>query len=652
MPVSKITKMLFGPPRNPMDRRARHSMTLVALMAWIGLGADGLSSACYGPEEAFVALGNHTSLAIYLALATMLTVGIISLAYTQVIELFPNGGGGYRAATSLLGNGVGLISGSALVVDYVLTIAISVASATDALFSMMPFGWHGAKMPMELAAIVVLAWLNLRGAKESIAVLMPIFLSFVVTHAILILVGVFAHREGLGNLVSDAVTDTQGLSQEMGWMVVVALFLKAFSLGGGTYTGLEAVSNNVQNLAEPRVTSGKWTMALVACSLAFMAAGIIMLYLLWDVNKVHGETLNATVFKRIMDGWEIAGVQIDGALLSIVLICEAGLLLVASNTGFLAGPQVLASMATDRWMPHFFSSLSSRLVVKNGIVLMGLAAMGAIVITGGAVHVLVVLYSINVFLTFSLALAGLCVHWIRSKDAPQRFLRLGIAGTGFAVCATIFVVTLVEKFSHGGWITIGITSSVIIVGWLIHRHYMRVYEGILDREVEYALPEHDELAPAPKVNRQARTAAVLVSECSSTGVYAFRQIQRMFPGTFKNFVFISVGEVGSTHVNEEDNLSTMQKSARGTLKRYEDFCHRQGIPAVSYLGYGTDLVDKLTNLTNRVSREFPNVVYFGTKLVFDNENPLTQILHNQTAYILQRRLNVRGESMLILPMKV
>jgi amino acid transporter len=652
MPVSKLTRTLFGPPRNPMDKRTRSSITLVAVMAWIGLGADGLSSACYGPEEAFIALGTHTSLAIYLAIATVFTVSIISLAYTQVIELFPGGGGGYRASTELLGKNVGLVSGSALVIDYALTLGISVASATDALFSMLPYGWHGAKVPVELFAITMLVWANLRGAKESIKLMIPIFLSFVITHVILILVGIFAHRDGLPHLISDAVQESTELSGQIGWVMVAALFLKAFSLGGGTYTGLEAVSNNVQTLAEPRVTNGKWTMALVAGSLIFMAAGITLLYLLWDVNKVHGETLNATVFRRILDGWEIAGVKIDGAMLSIVLLCEAGLLLVAGNTGFLAGPQVLASMATDRWMPHFFSSLSSRLVVKNGIILMALGAMGAILITGGTVHILVVLYSINVFLTFSLALAGLCAHWLRSKDAPNRLRRLCVAFSGFAVCATIFMVTLVEKFMEGGWITIAITSTVIATGWLIHRHYMRVHEGILDREVEYALPEHDEPAPAPKVNRQARTAAILVSECSSTGVHAFHQIQTMFPGTFKNFVFISVGEVGSTHMNEEDNLCTMQKSARGNLKRYEDFCHRQGIPAVSYLGYGTDLVDKLTNLTNRVSREFPNVVYFGTKLVFENENILTQLLHNQTPYILQRRLNAKGESMLILPMKV
>ena len=132
--IKKIRNFLFGPPRNPFDQETRKSISLVAFLAWIGLGADGISSSCYGPEEAFLALGSHEELAIYLAIATAFTVFIISYAYTQVIELFPNGGGGYRVATRLLGKYAGLVSGSALIIDYVLTIAISIASGVDAIF--------------------------------------------------------------------------------------------------------------------------------------------------------------------------------------------------------------------------------------------------------------------------------------------------------------------------------------------------------------------------------------------------------------------------------------------------------------------------------------------------------------------------------------
>ena len=192
-----IKHLLFGPPRDPFSKQTQHGIALVAFLAWIGLGADGLSSSCYGPEQAFIALGQHTSLGIYLAIATALTVFIISLAYTQVIELFPGGGGGYRIASYLVGPYAGLVSGSALIVDYVLTIGISAASGVDALFSLLPQGLLHLKLPIECLVIILLVFLNLRGVKESIKILMPIFLGFVVTHAFLIVYGIGMQAKGL-----------------------------------------------------------------------------------------------------------------------------------------------------------------------------------------------------------------------------------------------------------------------------------------------------------------------------------------------------------------------------------------------------------------------------------------------------------------------
>ncbi len=300
-----LKRMMLGAPRDPLDRNVHRHISLIAFYAWVGLGADGLSSSNYGPEEAYLALGGHTQLAVFLALATVLTVAIISVAYTQVIELFPGGGGGYRVASTLISPKAGLVSGSALIVDYVLTIAISVASGVDALFSLLPVSMQTHKTPVEIFLLVLLSWLNLRGMKESIKILMPIFMGFVVTHIALIIYGVGSHASGLGGLFPNAISETQSFSADMGWVFVAALFLKSFSLGGGTYTGLEAVSNNVHTLAEPKVKTGKLTMLFVGASLAFMAAGITALYLLWNVQKVEGQTLNASVFNTIMQGMEV-----------------------------------------------------------------------------------------------------------------------------------------------------------------------------------------------------------------------------------------------------------------------------------------------------------------------------------------------------------
>ena len=237
--------------------------------------------------------------------------------------------------------------------------------------------------------------LNLRGMKESLRVLLPIFLGFFLTHVFLIIYGVVAHSEGLPRLIPDTLNETQQLSDQMGWVFAAALFLRAYSLGGGTYTGLEAVSNNVNMLSEPRVKTGRYTMLYMASSLSFTAGGVILLYLLWNAQPVPHQTLNAVTFGAIINSWQLDPILSHG-LLAVVLLLEAGLLFVAANTGFLGGPTVLANMAVDSWIPRQFRNLSGRLVTQNGIFLMGVGALGILAWTHGDVSVLGVLYSINV----------------------------------------------------------------------------------------------------------------------------------------------------------------------------------------------------------------------------------------------------------------
>src|SRR5437667_5434467 len=225
--LTNLRQRLFGKPVDPSDTRARRHIALVALFAWVGLGADGISSSCYGPEEAFRALGEHTELGLYMALATAATVFIISLAYNQVIELFPTGGGGYRVATSLIGPRAGLVSGAALIVDYVLTIAISVASGVDALFSLLPVTAGVYKIGTELVLITLLLVLNMRGMKESIRILLPIFLGFVVTHVFLISYGILGHSQGLVQVVPNAIEETGKVAHDLGWVGAVSMSLRA-----------------------------------------------------------------------------------------------------------------------------------------------------------------------------------------------------------------------------------------------------------------------------------------------------------------------------------------------------------------------------------------------------------------------------------------
>src|SRR6202045_1178605 len=320
MPTSKqISEALLGTGLDPFSKQTRQHIALVAFLAWVGLGADGLSSSCYGPEEAFRALGEHKHFGLYLALATAITVFIIAVAYNQVIELFPSGGGGYKVATSLIGPYTGLVSGAALIVDYMLTIAISVASGIDAVFSLLPVAAQAFKLGTELVLVVLLLYLNLRGIQESIKVLLPIFLGFFFTHVILIGYGVLSRADQLPALIPETLAETGRLTQEMGWVFAASLFLRAYSLGGGTYTGIEAVSNNVQSLAEPRVPTGKWTMFYMAVSLSFTAGGIVPLYLLWQVKPFPGMTLNAVAFQQVLGKSELMNI-----LLLVTLLAEAG----------------------------------------------------------------------------------------------------------------------------------------------------------------------------------------------------------------------------------------------------------------------------------------------------------------------------------------
>ncbi|MCX5716471.1 MAG: amino acid transporter, partial [Candidatus Omnitrophica bacterium] len=161
----KIKKLVIGKARDPQDTSVFHKISLIAFFAWIGLGADGLSSSCYGPQEAFLALGGHNYLGIFVALMTVFTIFIITTSYSQIVELFPHGGGGYLVASKLLSPTAGMVSGCALLIDYVLTITVSIASGADAVFSLLPMQWHSYRLAFAISVLLVLMVLNMRGVK-------------------------------------------------------------------------------------------------------------------------------------------------------------------------------------------------------------------------------------------------------------------------------------------------------------------------------------------------------------------------------------------------------------------------------------------------------------------------------------------------------
>jgi len=645
--------LLLGKPKNPLDPRVFHQISLIAFLAWVGLGADGLSSSAYGPEEAYLALGEHFLLALPLAILMALTVFIISASYSQIIELFPTGGGGYLVATKLLGQKTGLISGSALVVDYMLTITISVASGADALFSFLPASVHGLKLFTETVLVFGLIFLNLRGTKESVQFLLPIFLLFVLMHATAISLGIGTKVGDLPFIVSQSVQKTVGDIHGIGIWATLAILLHAYSLGGGTYTGIEAVSNGLQVLREPRVVTGKRTMRYMAISLAFTASGLLLCYLLNQVVHVPGKTLNATLLEKIYTNYLSGGAPMY-TMVIVTLMSEAALLLVAAQTGFIDGPRVLSNMAIDSWVPHRFSYLSDHLVTRYGIWFMGIAALTFLVYTAGDVRLLVVMYSINVFLTFTLSQLGMCRHWWEVRRRQQRWARkLVVNGIGLALTAIILVVTLVFKFAEGGWVTAGVTSVFVLICYIVHSHYENIRTALksLD-ETLINIPFRPDLNPVPAKDPGAATAVVIVRAFDGVGIHTLLNIQRLFPNHFKNVVFISIGLIDSSQFKGVAEIHNLRQRTEQDLQSYVEFANCLGWYAEYRYSLGTDLLAELEKLCKQTAKDFPRAVFFAGKLIFERETFFTSVLHNQTPYTLQRKLQFDGLQTFILPIRV
>src|SRR5574341_961315 len=438
--VRRLKTLIIGGKHDIEDTSLFHKLSLIAFFAWVGLGADGMSSSCYGPEETFLALGGHLSLSVFVALMSGITVLVIAASYSQIIELFPTGGGGYLVASKLLSPKAGMVSGSALLIDYVLTITISVASGADALFSFLPPAWLPYKLTFAIAGVLLLTVMNMRGVKESVLPLVPIFLTFVVTHAFLIGYALVMKAGNLGDVAVSVRADVARSQAELGMGGMVLLLLRAYSMGAGTYTGIEAVSNGLPILREPKVLTGKRTMRYMAISLAFTVMGLILAYLLYRVTPQSGKTLNAVLFETMTRGWGGAGT----AFVFTTLVSEA-------EPVFIDGPRVLSSMALYRWFPTKFAMLSDLLVTQKGILLMGGSALSTMILTNGSVKYLVVLYSINVFITFFLSQLGMVRHWwqVRGKEGHWE-KKLFINGLGMILTLFILVTVIILKFHEGG----------------------------------------------------------------------------------------------------------------------------------------------------------------------------------------------------------
>lgn len=673
-----IRRLVFGAPKDVKDPHAFHKMSLVALLAWVGLGADGLSSSAYGPDEAFRALGDHTGLAFFLATATAATVFVISYGYSRIIEQFPSGGGGYVVASRLLEPRVGVISGAALLVDYVLTITISIASGADAIFSFLPAPWLVAKIPLEIVGIALLTLMNIRGVKESVTALVPIFMVFVITHVVLLAAVVGGHAGAIAQVSSEVRENVAHTTTALGTFGALKLFLHAYSMGGGTYTGIEAVSNGVGMMREPRVQTARRTMVLMAASLAITAGGILLSYLLMHAHAEEGKTMNAVLLDRVAGGWSIGGVPLGKGFVIVTLVSEGALLFVAAQAGFLDGPRVMANMATDSWLPHRFAALSDRLSMRNGVTLMGTAAFGALMYTMGDVSKLVVMYSINVFLTFSLSNLAMAKFWIQNRREHRSWLKNLVGhAVGLVLCVTILVITVIEKFADRGWVTIAVTAAVVGVCFLIKRHYGLVATALRQLDAELPSPPEVEREEEPEPgappsqdfaamstagllehhgdeapSREQPVAILLVGGYSGLGRHALLTLMRMFPRHFEGVVFVSVAVVDSESFKGADQVAALERRTRKSLLCYERYAKTLGLRAASVFAVGTEVAVEVEKIAGDLTLRYPKALFVAGQLIFEEDTAWNRLLHNETAFMVQKRLQRQGVPMIVVPVRL
>jgi amino acid transporter len=658
--ISKKLKNTFiGRAKAVQDHTLFHKLALVAFFAWIGLGADGISSSCYGPEEAFRNLQRHSSLAIFVALGTVFTIFIICSSYNQIIKLFPQGGGGYLVGSKLLSPTIGMVSGSALIIDYVLTITISVSSGADALFSFFPIEWQAYKLTFALIMVSFLILLNLRGVKESVLSLTPIFIIFILTHVFAIMYGIVSHAGNYTVVEGHIGSEFNATVSQIGIFGTIFIILRAYSMGAGTFTGIEAVSNGMPILREPKVKTARRTMLLMAVSLSFMVLGLMVCYMLFDVQLDTHKTLNAVLLDNMTSGW---GKIWSNSFVLITLISEAALLFVAAQTGFIDGPRIMANMAIDHWLPKRFASLSDRLVSMNGVILMGIASIVMMVVTKGSVALLVVLYSINVFITFSISQLGMIKHWwtLRGKQAHWK-RKLLINGIGFTLTTFILISVAIIKFTEGGWVTLLITGTLVLVAINIKRHYYNTTVKLqklrlnayteMQEILKHKLCE-EKTIEKKAFDRNGKTAIILVSGFGGTGLYTFLRICENFKGVYSNFIFIRIGVLNTKIYRGSEEMENFKVQVKEDGAKYVKIANEFGFYGKSFWSIGTDPVAEVYQIVKKLRPKLSGATFFGGQLVFSKTFYFSRLLHNHTIFSIQKRFFKFGIPIVIFPIKV
>jgi hypothetical protein len=408
-------------------------------------------------------------------------------------------------------------------------------------------------------------------------------------------------------------------------------------------------------MREPRVATGKRTMVYMSVSLAVTAGGIILGYLLMGVHPMPGKTMNYILAQMVAGNVHLGPIPLGHWYVIVTIAAEALLLFVAAQAGFIAGPRVMANLAADSFFPHRFGALSDRLTMQNGVLLMGGASFLMLLYTRGSVDALVVMYAINVFVTFALSQLGMIRYWRKpetQKRHPQWRRPLAIAVICFILCSFILVVNLFEKFAEGAWLTVIITGTLVALCMVIKRHYNGVYARLkrLD-QILTALPVSAPAKVTP-LQKKKPTAVLLVGSFSGLGIHSLLTVMKLFPRYFVNVVFMSVGVVDSATFQGVEEVDRVREQTEDALRKYVELARGMGIPADHRMSMGTEAVSECQRLAGDVAKEYERAIFFAGKLIFEREKWWDRVLHNETAYQIQRRLQFDGLPMVVLPVRV
>lgn len=491
----RIKQLLVG---SPLDTASLHEQRLSKKEGLAVLASDNLSSTAYATEEILLALMAGAALgtvvptvyAIPIAAAIVGLTFIVAISYGQTLHAYPTGGGAYTVAKENLGVTAGLLGGSALLIDYVLTVAVSVAAGIAAITSAFP-ALYGHRVALCLLAIAAILLGNLRGVRESATLFAgPVYI-FILSLSTLVLVGLI--RYATGGSVGAASPAPVAEAHDLAWnAAVVFLLLRAFASGCVAMTGIEAVANGVRIFRSPASRNASITLFIMATLLSALFLGTAVLAYLFGTMPQEGETV-VSQLARVVFG--------SGPLYYLLQAATMAILVLAANTSFADFPRLASVMAQDRFLPRQLANLGDRLVFSNGIVVLGVIAALLIVLFDAKVHNLIPLYMVGVFLAITLSQSGMVQHWRRTPErgAGRRAL---VNAVGAAITGLVLVVVTVVKFTHGAWLIVVAIPTLVWVCRRVRNHYYLVAREMSLADYEKPEPRrHLAVVPVAGMNR-------------------------------------------------------------------------------------------------------------------------------------------------------